>query len=120
MDDIEPDSSQEISQTLPSGQWRITEFVEDGVDETSEFTGYLFSFNTNGTIQASKPGISEVVNGTWNTVIDDGKTELWLAFPKNAKCQELHDDWYTIEMTTQRIRLEDDNDNFTDLLTFEK
>ena len=50
------DNSAEITQiktTAQSGTWQITSFIDSGIDETNHFTGYSFTFNSNGTLTAT-------------------------------------------------------------------
>ena len=47
------DNSQQISQienTVESGTWQITNFNDSGQNETSNFNGYDFSFNSDGSL----------------------------------------------------------------------
>ncbi len=60
---------EELSETAQSGTWTITNFVEDGEDETSDFSGYEFTFNPDGTLVADNG--TTTVTGTWSITIDD-------------------------------------------------
>ena len=52
---------QQISNTVELGTWIITNFMDSGDNETNHFTGYGFSFNTNG--RNTSPGVAPK-NGT--------------------------------------------------------
>lgn len=93
--------------TLPDG-WRIIEFIEEGRNENTRFRDYLFVFNSNGTVTASKTG--ETITGTYLVFRDDGKTELSMNFPQNNVLYELNDDWYFISRNDNTIRFEDSGD----------
>ena len=101
------------SLTIANGL-RISEFIEEGVNETAMFSPYLFIFNTNGTVMATKTGHS--INGTYLVFVDDNKTELMMAFPNNSEFYELTDDWYFISQNGNTIRFEDSGD----ILQFEQ
>jgi hypothetical protein len=49
---------------MTAGQWKVTSFVNNGSDITTDFTGYLFKFNQNLTVDALKNSTIEKT-GTW-------------------------------------------------------
>lgn len=87
---------------------RISEFREDGIDKTTLFDAYLFTFNSDGGVLASKAG--ESINGTYVVFRDDEKTELSMTFPNDSELYELTDDWYFISYDQEFIRFEDSGD----------
>lgn len=107
----------DFSTVLTSGSWRITYFFED-TDETSLFSSYNFTFNTNGTSVAVG---SQTINGTWNTYLDSGSQKLNLAFD-GLTLDEIEEDWKIIEFTQTLIRLKhvSGGGGSTDYLTFTK
>src|SRR6056297_3481886 len=54
----------EIENTAQSGTWRITNFNDSGDNETSDFEGYDFSFNSDGSLVATNG--TNTVTGTWS------------------------------------------------------
>ena len=54
-----------LVQAMTSGKWKINNFTKNGVDFTSNFTGYQFQFNNNKTVDAIKSGTVEKT-GTWD------------------------------------------------------
>ncbi len=54
-----------LVQAMTSGKWKINNFTKNGVDFTSNFTGYQFQFNNNKTVDAIKNSVLEKT-GTWN------------------------------------------------------
>jgi hypothetical protein len=94
---------------LTTGNWVVTQFVEDGANETSTYTGYVFTFNVNGTVIVRKGTVS--VQGTWEVDGDDGSLELELDFQDDSPLDELDDDWDVIEFNNAIIRLNDDDDS---------
>lgn len=54
-----------LVQAMTSGKWKISNFIKNGVDFTSDFTGYQFQFNNNKTVDAFKNSVLEKT-GTWN------------------------------------------------------
>jgi hypothetical protein len=109
-----------VSNTVTSGTWRITYYWDTDHEETSNYSGYSFTFATGGVLTAVKTG--STVTGTWSTGTDDSKTELVIAFASPASFVEISDDWEVIENTSTKIRLQDvsGGNGGTDLLTFEK
>ena len=98
-DDID-DSS--LITTLTSNQWKISYFFDEK-DETSDFTGYVLTFQANGTIQAVKG--ASTVSGNWETEGESGVLELILLFNSNILFDELSDDWEVTEFSNTTIKL---------------
>lgn len=111
--------SNQISDLVSTGNWKITLYNDSGKDDIYHFTGFVFTFN-NGTVIVKRN--SEVIYGTYHTGIDDSSQKLYLDFGNVAPLQELNDDWKIMEMTAAKIRLQDisSGNGGTDLLTFER
>lgn len=105
---------------VQQGPWRVTLYSSNGTDEVNHFTGYLFTFNSNGTVAAVNNSSS--INGTWNPGTDDSQQKLYLNFGTSLLFEDINDDWHILEKTSTKIRLEDvsGGNGGTDLLTFEK
>ena len=105
---------------VTQGQWKVTLFSENGVVETSKFSNYVFTFNTNGTVSAVRSG--STVNGSWSDGNDDSQHKLILNFASPADFTEISDDWHILQESSSKIELEDvsGGNGGTDLLTFEK
>jgi hypothetical protein len=113
-------SSSNAGQVATSGSWRITLFTDSGNDETSDFSGYSFIFNTSGSVTAVKNGISQT--GTWSVNTSSNKFNIDLG-PKvdtNKPLGELTDDWKIISTSETVIQLEDDNSASNERVTFTK
>lgn len=121
----------EIENTAESGTWRITSFIDSGQDETSDFTGYEFTFNSNGSLVATNG--SNTINGTWSVTNDSGSDDssnddndidFNILFPVNDSnnFEDLNDDWDITSVSSTKIELIDisGGNGGTDLLTFEK
>lgn len=124
-------NSQQIAQiedTAESGTWRITNFNDSGQNETSDFTGYSFEFNSNGTLVASNG--SSTVNGSWSVTDssnssssdDDIDFNIFFQVPNDSDFEDLNDDWDVVSISSNKIELIDisGGNGGTDLLTFEK
>lgn len=99
--------------TPPTGQWRI-HYYWDEKDETSDFTGYTFDFQSNGVVKATKGAV--IVNGTWS----ETSTKFIIDFGTDPILSEINDDWLKIEKTSTFIKLKDDNPAQDDELHFTK
>ncbi len=109
-----------VNSTVTTGTWRVTNFSEDGTDETAHFNGYAFTFAAGGVLTASN-GISNVA-GTWNTGTDDSKVKFVIVILSPSGFEDLSEDWQVIERTDTRIKLQhiSGGNGGTDLLTFER
>ncbi|MBL7751931.1 MAG: hypothetical protein JNN29_11135 [Chitinophagaceae bacterium] len=112
------DDSNNTSQVATSGSWRVTLFTDSGNDETTDFAGYTFTFNDNGTINAVKNGITQ--SGTWSVTSAKFNIDLGPKIDANKPLGELTDDWKILSTTNTEIRLGDDNASSNEFLTFTK
>ena len=121
-------NTSEIIQTVQSGNWRVTSFVEEGNDETNHYTGFTFTFGANNVLTAQNGDI--VHTGTWSVTYDNSDDDdspgsdidFNIGFSTPAQFEELSDDWDILERTATKIRLVDvsGGNGGTDYLTFEK
>jgi hypothetical protein len=120
-------SINEVRHTVKSGTWRITSFVEDTNDETTNFSDYDFKFDDNSVLTATDGTIT--YNGTWSVTDSDNSDDdnssdidFNINFASPQVFAELSDDWDILERTSTRIKLVDvsGGNGGTDYLTFEK
>jgi hypothetical protein len=112
--------------TATSGTWRITSYLDSGVVETNNFSGYNFIFSQNGTLTAIGNGLTN--SGTWSITDtnsnDDSLDDLDfnISFSSPADFFDLTDDWEIVSRTDTKIVLIDisGGNGGTDNLTFEK
>lgn len=134
-DDAMSDNSQQIAQIevqATSGTWRITNFVDSGVDETADFNGYDFTFNTDGNLIATNG--ANTLNGTWSVTDDsNGSSDdsndnddidfnIFFPVPDSYDFEDLNDDWDVVSNSATQIILIDisGGNGGTDNLTFER
>lgn len=127
-------SAERVINTAQSGTWRISYFWDTDTDETSNFDGYVFTFNSDGTLVASKGNTSE--NGTWSVIDDPGNSSndddgnstddddfniLFNVAPDND-FDDLNDNWDIVEVTDSKMELTDvsGGNGGVDFLTFMK
>ena len=108
------------------GSWRITNYIDSEQNKTALFAGYVFNFNSNGTVTATNG--TNTYNGTWSVTDsnsnDDSISDLDfnLAFSQPASFADLSDDWDIQSQTANKIQLMDisGGNGGVDMLTFEK
>lgn len=108
------------AQIVSSGTWRVSLFTDSGNDETTDFAGFSFAFNNNGSITAVRNAVT--TNGTWSVNTSSNKFNIDLG-PKtdlNKPLGELTDDWKIISATETEVKLTDDNTISNEFLTFTK
>jgi len=127
-------SAEQVAQIAESGTWRISSFIDSGQDETSDFNGYTFTFNNDGTLVASNG--TNTIEGSWS-VMDDNSNDssdddgnstddddfiINFPVPESNDFEDLNDDWDIVSVTTNRIELIDisGGNGGTDNLVFEK
>jgi hypothetical protein len=116
----------DVSNTVTSGNWRVSYYNDSGTDETYHFAGYSFVFGTNGVLTASNG--TNTYTGSWSVTDsnsnDDSLSDLDfnIFFSAPAEFEDLTDDWDIKSFTSTKIELEDvsGGGSGTDRLTFEK
>ena len=111
---------------MQAGGWRITSFVDSGKDETSHFSGYTFTFGSNGILTSTNGSITHA--GTWNITDsnsnDDSPEDLDfnIAFNNSNDFEDLTEDWQIVSQSSTRIELIhiSGGNGGTDNLIFEK
>lgn len=104
--------------TATNSTWFVSNYTDDGNNETSDFNGFEFTFNTSGTVSAVNGGTT--IAGTWSS--QDNATELLLDFGTNMPLDELNDDWDVVSISSTQIELQDlsGGGGGTDTLTLQK
>jgi hypothetical protein len=106
--------------TISSGSWRVTFFSDNNQEETSNFTGYVFSFSQSSIVTAVNGGTT--VTGSWVMGSDNSTIKVVITFTSPSNFAELSEDWNVIERTDTKIRLQhvSGGGGGTKYLTFEK
>jgi hypothetical protein len=115
-----------VQNTVQTGSWRITSFVDKGNDETSHFSGYTFNFGSNSVLTSTNGSSS--FTGTWsitdNNSNDDNISDLHfnIQFNLTNDFKSLNEDWQMVSRTSTRIELThvSGGNGGTAYLTFEK
>jgi hypothetical protein len=98
-----------------SGKWKVTFYWDKDKDETSDFSGYAFEFQSNGTLLATVPG-GTTVSGTWSIT----STKFIISITGTDPLNSMTHDWLLLEKTDTLIRLQDDNTTHQEELHLEK
>ena len=118
--------TEEAQSIAESGNWRITRFIDSGDNETSDFTGYTFTFADNGELIATNG--SNTLTGTWSITNSSSSSSsspdfnIFFPVPNSSNFEDLNDDWYIEQITQSKIELIDisGGNGGTDRLTFTK
>jgi hypothetical protein len=112
----------QVNTIITEGTWDVSLYNEAGSIQTSDFSGYSFAFNSNGTLLANAAGTSKT--GTWSSTTDSGSVKIPIAFPDetNEPFKSITDDWLVLTATNIKVELKhvSGEDGSIDLLTFEK
>jgi hypothetical protein len=121
-------STTEITNTVTSGAWRVTYFMDSDNDETNHFTGYNFTFGANNILTATNG--TNTYTGIWNVSTEDPNddhphledVDFDIIFNSPDNFIDLTEDWEILEKTSLKIRMKhvSGGDGNIDYLTFEK
>ena len=115
----------QIENTVQSGTWRISYFYDTDHEETTNFSGYTFTFKTDGNLVATNGNTT--VSGTWSISDNSSSSSseekhFNIFFTAPPDFENLSDDWTILSVTNLEIKLTDvsGGNGGTDFLTFEK
>ncbi len=97
-------TAQDVRDILEDGQWFVSSFLDDGVDETSDFYNYVLTFSTGGNVTATNG--SNTNYGTWSVNETSDGLEIVLDFGVSEPFESLNDDWDILEALTNKITLQ--------------
>jgi hypothetical protein len=121
--EINANNNSQISSNIQQGKWKISYFLISKSDKTSDFNGYIFTFNLDNTVTAMQGGNGSA-NGTWSIVqnTNSGGERLVLNFGNQFYFQQLNGEWFANRNDYNRISLENlvGSSGNTDYLTFDK
>lgn len=86
------------------GTWKVQQYMDGGVDKTSELTEYTFDFQSNKKLVA-KFG-TNTVEGTWDNT--SSAQRLIIKISGTQKLDNISDDWILFEQTATKITLKDE------------
>ena len=111
--------------------WKVTQYTDSGIDETGDFAGYSFTFNTDGSFVAVSPAAT--FTGSWaltlgsnspddsgNSTSDDNLDKLTITISGNKRMDDLSHKWLVEKITATEIWLRDDNVASNELIRFGK
>jgi hypothetical protein len=116
-DDDNAGGGDTIASVITQGKWVVHYYLNQGKDETGNYSGYVFSFGSSGSLSATVS--SNTNSGTWTELIDSGKRKLvitWSGGGIPVVLLELEDDWILKSKSSTLIELT----NGTDELHFKK
>ncbi len=128
-DNSSDDDQAQISANLNVGTWRITNFIDSGNNETSNFSNFNFTFAENSVLIATNG--TETYTGSWNITSssgsdDDGSSsndlDLNIFFNLTNEFEDLNEDWDFVTQNSIKIELIhiSGGNGGTDNLTFER
>lgn len=119
---------QQIESQAESGTWRITSFIDSGQDETNDFSGFNFLFDSNGTLTATSS--NTILTGSWSVTDsnsnddsnDDIDFNIFFNVSESSNFEDINDDWDIVSHSDNMIKLRDvsGGNGGTDTLTFER
>jgi hypothetical protein len=108
---------------VASNSWKVSSFIEKGINQTPDFSTYIFQFNSDGSALANSTGIGILYYGTWSvlpsshSLPDDSgnhsgvndSNRMIIALSGNYHMDEISEDWKIIKLTALEMWLTDDN-----------
>lgn len=130
--DTSNSTAEQVANVAKSGTWAVTYFYDSDHEETSNFSGFSFTFNEDGTLVAvdgttTVTGAWSITDNSGSSSDDDGSSsdndnDFNIFFTSPDEFQDLSDDWDIISISNDKIELIDvsGGNGGTDYLTFTK
>lgn len=102
----DPDSpSEQVTNTLTAHDWKVTYFLDANVNETANFSGWVFAFQPEGVVTAKKGTTTKV--GIWTTIdyADEYLCNVVIGFDPGDFFGDLGADWSVLELASGKVRL---------------
>lgn len=124
---------EEANSIANSGAWTITNYNDDGQDETSDYNGYTFTFEDGGVLRATNG--TTTLTGTWSVTEDSSNSSdddsnddddidfnIFFSVSDDHDFDDLSDDWDIVSINATTMNLIDvsGGNGGTDRLTFNK
>lgn len=115
-----------LTNTLQDGMWAITTFQENGIDRTTNFSAYSFTFGANNVLSVTNG--TDTFSGSWSVTADrdddpglDMDLNIFFSTSTASLLRALNDDWDIISYSENRIEVAEDYGELdADILIFEK
>ncbi|MDM9632693.1 hypothetical protein [Robiginitalea aurantiaca] len=116
-DTTDGNGTMDLNSYLTEGSWSVSTYLDNGLDETSDFSAYTFVFEENGVVTADN---GSTITGAW--AIQESGDKLVLDFGTALPLDEFNDDWDVFLASDTRIELNDTSggDGMTDTLILTK
>ncbi|NHM06353.1 hypothetical protein G4D82_03900 [Flavobacterium sp. CYK-4] len=111
----------QVTDNVSGGTWRVSLYNEDGTVKTSDFSGYAFIFDADGSVTAIKSETIQI--GDWSSYNDSGSTKFDLVFAAlDGPFESISEDWNVLSSSSTVLSLKhvSGGDGSIDLLTFTK
>ncbi len=100
-----------VMNIIVNGFWHVDQYVRDGSDITSSFSGYLFKFESNGTVTGKNADNSVSDTGSWAPNVD--ARTISSIFPSASEPVNLLNGLWKIKDSGTDFVLADFNDSVT-------
>lgn len=99
---------------INTGNWRLSQYVDNGDDKTHWFPSYTLTFNPNNTVTVHVASNSYV--GTWQ--FDEATRRVTLSLPAALHFYKLTGNWILVDSTDRSFKLRNANLFKTETLSF--
>jgi hypothetical protein len=99
---------------LTTTSWKITQFLYDNSDNTSDYSNYVFNFNSDSKLTTLDDVIT--YDGSWSTSSSD---PVIFNLSMNYWSTELNQYWDVVSHSSTKIELKHESLGDTDILVFE-
>lgn len=117
-----------IQDAIQQGTWVVSSYIDNGNDETIDFTAFRFTFNQDGSLQVMDllSSSTNQFTGQWSITDsnsnDDSMDDLDfnVTFNVGNKLDDLTDDWDIVNQTEIKLVDVSGGNGGTDYVTFTK
>jgi hypothetical protein len=100
-----------LTTVMTSGSWKVSYYHHGSDDNSHNFDGYTFTFQSNGTMTAVNS--SGTVNGTWSR--DDSHNEIHFSIGSSSPLSDISSGWIVSSFTGTSLKFRDDSSSDEEL-----
>ena len=106
-----------LSDFLKAGSW-VIDFYFDEEDSTADFTGYIFSFASDGALSLKKG--TESYTGQWQVIREDGVSKVSININTINLIQKLNDKWQVKTINSTKLEMKNDNPSSSEFMNIKR
>ena len=109
---------EQLRNTVIASQWQISQFTQNGADETANYSAYRLEFADDDIVTISNDTLSST--GFWDLDRNENGVNFQLNFNNQPDFEEFQQDWELIDYSSTLVELKKEDSIAIDYFTLDK